>query len=52
VRATDAGTAALAEGRRRRVAAFSDLLGTLPHRELTALGRGVDALERALERDR
>ena len=52
VRATDAGTAALTEGRRRRVAAFSDLLGTLPHRELTALGRGVDALERALDRDR
>ena len=52
VRATDAGTAALTEGRRRRVAAFSDLLRTLPQRELTALGRGVDALERALERDR
>jgi DNA-binding MarR family transcriptional regulator len=52
VRATDAGTAALTEGRRRRVAAFSDLLRTLPQRELTTLGRGVDALERALERER
>ena len=52
VRATDAGTAALIEGRRRRVAAFADVLRTLPQRELTALGRGVDALERALERDR
>ena len=52
VRATDAGTAALTEGRRRRVAAFSDLLKALPQRELTALDRGVDALERALERER
>ena len=51
VRATDAGTAALTEGRRRRVAAFSDLLRT-PPAGLTALGRGVDALERALERSR
>ena len=52
VRVTDAGTAALTEGRRRRVAAFSDLLKALPQRELTTLDRGVDALERALERER
>jgi DNA-binding MarR family transcriptional regulator len=48
VRATDAGTAALIEGRDRRVQAFASLLRSLPQRDLTALGRGVDALERAL----
>jgi DNA-binding MarR family transcriptional regulator len=46
--ATDRGRAALLEGRRRRVAAFSTLLATLPPRELGLLARGVVALERAL----
>ncbi len=47
VRATDAGIDALTEGRRRRVEAFAELLRRLPARDLTALGRGVEALERA-----
>ena len=49
VRATDAGTAVLHDGRQRRVRAFASLLRSLPQRDLAALGRGVDALERALE---
>ena len=49
VSATDAGTAALVEGRDRRVRAFAELLRTLPPRELATLGRGVEVLERALE---
>jgi DNA-binding MarR family transcriptional regulator len=48
VLATDAGVAALTEGRRRRVEAFASLLGSLPSRDLASLSRGVDALERAL----
>ena len=48
VHATDAGRAALLEGRRRRVEAFTSLLATLPQRELAQLARGVAALERAL----
>lgn len=48
VEATARGRDALAEGRRRRVAAFTELLGSLPHRELAQLARGVDALERVL----
>ena len=48
VRATEPGIVALTHGRERRVAAFSDLLRSLPHRDLTALRRGVEALERAL----
>jgi DNA-binding MarR family transcriptional regulator len=48
VRATDAGTAALLEGRGQRVHAFATALGSLSHRDLTALGRGIDVLARAL----
>lgn len=48
VMATDRGRDALIEGRRRRVEAFSELLSTLPRRELGQLARGVAALERAL----
>jgi DNA-binding MarR family transcriptional regulator len=51
VHATDAGRAALLEGRRRRVEAFTSLLATLPQRELAQLARGVAALERALATD-
>jgi hypothetical protein len=48
VEATARGRAALLEGRRRRVEAFSALLSGLPRRELATLARGVTALERAL----
>jgi DNA-binding MarR family transcriptional regulator len=48
VMATARGREALAEGRRRRVEAFTELLSTLPRRELAQLARGVAALERAL----
>ena len=48
VEATDRGRDALLEGRRRRVEAFGELLGTLSDRELARLARGVTALERAL----
>ena len=48
VRATPAGVRVLTEGRRRRVAAFSEMLGTLPREDLRRLARGVDVLERAL----
>jgi DNA-binding MarR family transcriptional regulator len=50
VAATDRGRAALLEGRRRRVEAFSALLAELPRKELDQLARGVGALERALAR--
>jgi DNA-binding MarR family transcriptional regulator len=49
VEATDRGRAALHEGRRRRVSAFSTLLARLPRRELEQVVRGVAAIERALE---
>jgi DNA-binding MarR family transcriptional regulator len=52
VQATARGRAALLEGRRRRVEAFSALLSGLPRRELATLARGVTALERALAVDR
>jgi DNA-binding MarR family transcriptional regulator len=48
VGATDRGTAALKEGRRLRVEAFGALLRTLPARDLSRLGRGVEVLERLL----
>lgn len=48
VSATEAGSAALIEGRERRVRAFASLLQALPQRDLTALGRGVEVLERTL----
>jgi DNA-binding MarR family transcriptional regulator len=48
VRPTDAGVHALTQERRRRVEAFAGFLGSLPARDLAMLGRGVDALERAL----
>jgi DNA-binding MarR family transcriptional regulator len=48
VRPTDAGIRALMDGRRRRVEAFAGLLRSLPQRDLAALGRGVEVLERAL----
>jgi DNA-binding MarR family transcriptional regulator len=48
VRPTDAGLETFAQDRRRRVEAFAALLRPLPARDLTAVGRGVDALERAL----
>ncbi|HEY6566203.1 MAG TPA: MarR family transcriptional regulator [Actinomycetota bacterium] len=51
VSATDAGSVALIEGRDRRVRAFASLLRALPQRELTALSRGVDVLERTLAPD-
>jgi DNA-binding MarR family transcriptional regulator len=50
VEATKRGRDALLEGRRRRVQAFTRLLAALPPKDLSQLGRGVDALERALER--
>ena len=48
VRATPAGVRVLTEGRRRRVAAFAEVLNTLPREDLGRLARGVDVLERAL----
>ena len=48
VSATEAGSAALIEGRDRRVRAFVSLLAALPQRDLAALGRGVEVLERTL----
>lgn len=52
VEATDRGRDTLIEGRRRRVEAFRALLATLPRKELDHLGRGVEALERALAAER
>jgi DNA-binding MarR family transcriptional regulator len=52
VETTARGRAAMLEGRRRRVEAFSALLAGLPQRELATLARGVAALERALAADR
>jgi DNA-binding MarR family transcriptional regulator len=49
VRVTDAGVDALTVGKERRVAAFVSMLGTLPPRDLASLGRGIEALERALD---
>ena len=51
VSATDRGREASLEGRRRRVEAFSELLATLPARDLDRLARGVGVLERALTDD-
>jgi DNA-binding MarR family transcriptional regulator len=49
---TDQGRDALLEGHRRRVEVYSSLLARLPRRELDQLGRGMTALERALDADR
>jgi DNA-binding MarR family transcriptional regulator len=51
VRVTEAGSSALAQGRQRRVRTFAVVLRSLPQRDLAALGRGVEALGRALEPD-
>ena len=48
VRPTQAGVRAFTDGRRRRVEPFAELLRSLSARELSALGRGVEVLERAL----
>ena len=48
VRATPKGVRALAGGRARRIAALTDRLSGLPHRDLAILLRAADLLEKAL----
>ena len=51
VTATRRGTDALWQGRRRRVEALGELMGSLPSRDREALGRSAEILHQMLERD-